>query len=283
MHTSRSTGRRHGAAKRVLTLAFLLTASVLPARTQSATSSIFPIPYDLSPKSHYEEGCFAPCMCPIFFTDGFEGSFSLSFSGFERPFIVYDVKDIRWSVPALGKTFTGSGRYLIGWKDVPQQQLQVDLSENGGLPARFDSGLVPVTAPFPVIDVAVSMHGFYCYDKGLFIKAAPARPVRMSMQVQPPDVSWDLLPDAPGYDVVFGSLNVLRQTGGDFTAATTACLASDTASSPAGASDNPPAGEAFWYLVRARGGVAGTTYDSGDPGQGGTCDARIDASPDACH
>jgi len=221
-------------------------------------------------------------MCPIFFTDGVEGKFSLSFSGFERPFIVYDVRDIVWSVPGLGKTFTGSGRYLIGWRDHAQQQLQVDLSENGGPPARFDSGLVPVTAPFPMIDIAVSMHGFYCYDKGLFIKAAPARPVRMSMQVQPPDVSWDLFPDAPSYDVVFGSLNVLRQTGGDFTAATRGCLASNTASSPAGAPDNPPAGEAFWYFVRARGGVAGTTYDSGDPGQGGTCDARIDASPDSC-
>lgn len=273
--------RRPAAATRAAAaLLFVLVAFVLPAGAQS--SSPFPIPYVLGPQSRYEEGCFAPCMCPILFTDGVKGGFTLSFSGFERPFIVYDLKDIEWSAPAVGKTFTGSGRYLIGWRGHAQQQLQADLSENGGPPERFDSGLVPVTAPFPLIDIAVSMHGFYCYDKGFFLKAAPARPVWMSMRVDPPEVSWDLFPDSPGYDVAFGSLDVLRQTGGDFTAATTGCLASDVASSPVGASADPPVGEAIWYLVRARGGVAGMMYDSGDPGQGGSCDAQIDASPNGC-
>jgi hypothetical protein len=271
---------RHAAAKRFLTVALLLAASLLPARAQQ--SPTFPIPYDLSPESHYEEGCFAPCMCPIFFAEKLKGGFTLTFSGFERPFIVYDVKDIQWSIPALGKTFTGSGRYLIGWRGHAQQQLQVDLSENGGLPERFDSGLVPVTVPFPAIDIGVSIHGLVCYDKGLFIKAKPARSVWMSMQVDPSDVFWDLFPDSPGYDVVVGNLNVLRQSGGDFTAATTACLASDVLSALIGASANPPLGEAFWYLVRSDGGIAGMTYDSGDPGQGGTCDARINASPNSC-
>ena len=75
---------------------------------------------------------------------------------------------------------------------------------------------------------------------------------------------------------------MLRATGGDFTAATAGCLGSDIASSPVRESSGPPAGEAFWYLVRARGGVAGTTYDSGDPGKDGTCDAQIDAAQGAC-
>ena len=281
---SPSASGRHGpgtATRVALALVVVLAASVLPARAQTS-SSIFPIPYVLVPQSRYEEGCFAPCMCPIFFADGVKGGFSLGFSGFERPFIVYDVQDVEWSVAAFGKTFSGSGRYLIGWRGYPQQQLQLDLSENGGPPERFDSGLVPVTAPFPLIDVAASLHGFYCYDKGLYIKAAPARPVWMGLHVNPSEVSWDLFPDSPGYDVVYGSLNALRQTGGDFTAATTGCAASDVATSPVAASDDPPAGEAFWYLARARGGVAGSTYDSGDPGQAGSCDARIDASPNSC-
>jgi hypothetical protein len=95
-------------------------------------------------------------------------------------------------------------------------------------------------------------------------------------------VFWDLFPDSPAYDVVFGSLGVLRRTGGDFTAATAGCLASDVASTPAGDTADPPVGEAFWYLVRAYGGVAGTTYDAGDPGEGGSCDAQINASPSSC-
>ena len=102
------------------------------------------------------------------------------------------------------------------------------------------------------------------------------------MRIDLPDVSWDLFPDSPGYDVVFGSLNVLRQTGGDFTAATAGCLASDVSSSPVSDPVDPPVGEAFWYLVRGYGGVAGMTYDSGDPGQAASCDARINASPSAC-
>src|SRR5207247_10662136 len=142
-----------------------------------------------------------------------------------------------------------------------QQQLQADLSENGAPPVKFDSGLVPVTSPFPLIDIAISMHGFYCYDKGFFLKAAPARGVKMSLQVDPANIFWDLFPDSPGYDVVSGSLSVLRATGGDFTAATAGCLGSDIASSPVRESSGPPAGEAFWYLVRARGGARGTTHD----------------------
>ena len=265
-----------------LTLAVILAASVFPARAQSNGTSPFPIPYVLLPDSRYEEGCFAPCMCPILLADGTKGGFTLSFSGFQPPFIVYDVLDITWSVPVLGKTFTGSGRYMIGWKGTAQQQLQAALSENGAPPEKFDSGLVPVTAPFPFIDIAISIHGFYCYDKAFYLKAAPARPVKLSLGVDPSDLFWDLFPDSPGYDAVFGSLSVLRGTGGDFTAATSGCLGSDVASSPVGGSSDPPLGEALWYLVRARGGVAGTTYDSGDPSKDGTCDARIDAAQGAC-
>ena len=269
-------------SRRALMLAFLLASFCLPMHAQSTATPLFPFPYVLSPESRYEEGCFGPCACPVFFTDKVKGGFTLSFSGFERPFIVYDVSDIVWSMPALGKTFTGSGRYLIGWKGYPQQRLEADLSENGGPAEHFDSGLVPVTAPFPLIDVAVSLHGFFCYDKAIYIKAAPARPDWLKTHVDRSDVSWDLFTDAPAYDVVFGSLTALRQSGGDFTAATRGCLASAAATSPVGDSDDPPVGEAFWYLVRAQGGVAGMTYDSGDPGQGGTCDAQIDASPDSC-
>jgi hypothetical protein len=270
------------AAVTALTLAFIFAASIAPAGAQSTGTSPFPIPYVLLPDSRYEEGCFAPCMCPILLQDGTKGGFTLSFSGFQPPFIVYDVQDINWTVPVLGKNFTGSGRYLIGWKGTAQQQLQATLSENGAPPEKFDSGLVPLTAPFPFIDIAVSLHGFYCYDKAFYLRSTPARPVTLSLRVDPSDLFWDLFPDSPGFDAVFGSVSVLRGTGGDFTAATSGCLGSNVAASPVGGAPDPPLGEAFWYLVRAHGGVAGTTYDAGDPGKDGTCDAEIDAAPAAC-
>jgi len=282
MYSSGLTRSWRCAVRAALMVVFVLAASVLPARAQSTAPSVFPISYVLSPDSRYEEGCFGPCECPIFFADGVKGGFTLSFSGFEPPFIVYDVKEILWSVPALSKTFIGSGRYLIGWKGTAQQQLQVDLSENGTAPVRFDSGLVPVTVPFPLIDIALSEHAFVCYDKGFFLKAAPVRPIRMGVQVDPSEVSWDLYPDSPAYDAVFGSVSVLRQTGGDFTAATAGCLGSDVASSPVSGATDPPVGEAFWYLVRGYGGVAGTTYDSDEPAGAGSYDAQVNASPNAC-
>src|SRR5206468_1817368 len=116
MYSSGLTRSWRCAVRAALIVVFVLAASVLPARAQSTAPSVFPISYVLSPDSRYEEGCFGPCECPIFFADGVKGGFTLSFSGFEPPFIVYDVKEILWSVPALSKTFTGSGRYLIGWK-----------------------------------------------------------------------------------------------------------------------------------------------------------------------
>src|SRR5262245_46430256 len=140
---------------------FALLVSILPARAQIGAIPTFPLLYDLTPESRYEEGCFAPCMCPIFLRDVVKGGFTLDFVGFQSPFIVYDVRDVDFTVAGLGKRFTGSGRYSIGWRGVALQQLQLDLSENGGPPAKFDSGLVPVTAPFPSIDIAISQHGFY--------------------------------------------------------------------------------------------------------------------------
>jgi len=264
-------------------LVLVLAASVLPAAAQStAPRPPFPIPYVLSPDTRYEEGCFGACQCIVQFQDGVKGGFTLNFAGFQAPFIVYDVTDVKWVVPNLNHTFTGSGRYMIGWRGTPQQQLKLSLSEDGGTPVAFDSGLVPLKAPFPLIDISINMGGLVCYDKVFDIKAAPAWRVALDPRVDSWSLGWDLFPDAPAYDAVYGSLSALRASRGDFTSATAGCLASDVTYASVSSSDNPPLGEAFWYLVRAYGGVAGTTYDAGDPGVGGTCDAQIDASPYAC-
>ncbi len=85
------------------------------------------------------------------------------------------------------------------------------------------------------------------------------------------------------YDVVRGGVGTLRSTGGDFTAATEACLVDDHpgASWPHGI--NPLAAQAYWYLVRAQLPTGPPlTYDTKSPGQSGSRDGEIGAAPSAC-
>ncbi len=96
------------------------------------------------------------------------------------------------------------------------------------------------------------------------------------------DLVWTAAYDAIGYDVVRGSLIVLQDTGGDFTAAVDSCVVNDTTATtwPHGAA--PAAGAGFWFLVRAELGSGPLTYDAPGGGQVGSRDAEIDASPSAC-
>jgi hypothetical protein len=96
-------------------------------------------------------------------------------------------------------------------------------------------------------------------------------------------LTWTPTPGTTGYDVVRGVLSTLRATGGDFTASVDACLAND-ASQPQGQDDaTAPAGNGFWYLVRAVNACTEPgTYDDTIPPQVGSRDSEIDASPNAC-
>lgn len=68
------------------------------------------------------------------------------------------------------------------------------------------------------------------------------------------DLLWTSDPGNPGYaafDVVYGDLDVLRSSSGDFVAATTGCLAND-GSSPIVSLPLPSAGHKYFFLVRAQ-------------------------------
>jgi hypothetical protein len=95
-------------------------------------------------------------------------------------------------------------------------------------------------------------------------------------------VDWPAVPGATAYDVVRGSLATLRQTGGDFTASTTACLADNVATPPVQDSTPVGVGDAFWYLTRAVSGTTVGTYDEGSASQQGSRDAEIAASASSC-
>jgi hypothetical protein len=87
---------------------------------------------------------------------------------------------------------------------------------------------------------------------------------------------------ASTYDLVRGSLGVLRTSGGDFTQATEECLANDLAPTELSYGIDPPSGQGSWFLVRGVNCAGNGTYDSGTASQVGLRDAEIAASPDAC-
>jgi hypothetical protein len=95
-------------------------------------------------------------------------------------------------------------------------------------------------------------------------------------------LEWTSVPNETGYDVVWGITDVLRETGGDFTAATLNCIGDDT--------NNPTAphelvlpfpGECFFFLVRPTNACG--TFDDPVPGrQVGLRDAEIEQVPLPC-
>jgi len=88
---------------------------------------------------------------------------------------------------------------------------------------------------------------------------------------------------AATYDVVKGSLELLRDNTGDFSPAIIDCLANDTTQTTTIDPESPTAGNGFFYLVRAVScdGLSGT-YDSDGSNQEAPRDLSINASAHAC-
>ncbi len=112
--------------------------------------------------------------------------------------------------------------------------------------------------------------------------AAPGPFNSVTLRSDEPVVEWTPVAAAQAYDVVFGDLGLLHSSGGDFTAATLACVADGTTSTSANFSVLPEVGTGFWILVRGDNCAGDGTYDSGDPAQVGSRDAEIEASPLSC-
>jgi hypothetical protein len=95
------------------------------------------------------------------------------------------------------------------------------------------------------------------------------------------ELSWSPVFDASGYDVVKGNLGPLRNTGGNFTTVTKACVVDDLPDATVLDNETPPPSGGLWYLVRAVNACGNGSYDEGGAQQGSR-DAEIDASPNAC-
>ncbi len=135
----------------------------------------------------FMEGCYPPCLCPIS-SRPVEGTMlvvpmrgvSVAPTNANREF---GVLNVRWRfasalAPSLNETITGSGLWIVGPPSaIPetQERLALDLRLPGEAASRFDSGLVLVAAPPPVMDLMISEHGMVCLDRVFHVRAGPLR------------------------------------------------------------------------------------------------------------
>ncbi len=94
-------------------------------------------------------------------------------------------------------------------------------------------------------------------------------------------LSWTGVAGATGYDVVRG-LSAPVLVAGDFATAVDACVANDLAATTTSDAALPPAGEIYWYAVRAMNCGGAATWDASPNDQVRSRDPYIDASPNVC-
>jgi hypothetical protein len=94
--------------------------------------------------------------------------------------------------------------------------------------------------------------------------------------------SWPTLGDAGWYEVVSGELAALRNSGGDYTTATSQCEMDNLTGTSFMEAASPESGDGYWYLVRGSNCKGKATYDSDKPSQVGSRDVEIDGSGNDC-
>ena len=170
---------RHGTIGRlscgaVALAATLLTPTIGAADPLGAGNGTI---YRLTPESSVEEGCFAPCMCPVMLTEDVRGTFSLRYTGPSDGLETYAVDDVSWTMPGNEGPvrIVGSGTYSIGSPDpitVVQHRMELDLQVGDEPVQRFDSGWLPLGS-WSRITITVSINDMYCWDTVILIDALP--------------------------------------------------------------------------------------------------------------
>ena len=108
-----------------------------------------------------------------------------------------------------------------------------------------------------------------------------AKPL-LRLTVDASRLTWDSIQGTTGYDIVRGDLAAVRARGGEFGAATAACLGNDWTASAVDFGMAPQPGNALWLLVREVDGSVADTWDEGDAYQIASRDPGINSSPSAC-
>jgi len=261
-------------------IAALLGASVSalfasPAAAQANAAHGFD--YRLDDGAMFQRGCFAPCLCPAGLRLPIHGTFRLTPTDSSPLFDDYTVSNVDWTVTQPDGTtipIVGSGTFRYGGEVAITEELSLDLVVGNEPVESFDSGLVVAQAPFPLLDLTISIHNAYCFDTVIRVVARPFPKIEIDRDA----IRWDADPPATSYDVVRGDIGTLRATGGDYRAATEECVASDLATLTIPFALNPAEGGGYWFLLRTHGG----SYDAWDAELAAPRDADIDIASASC-
>ncbi|MFO0874535.1 MAG: hypothetical protein U0575_11270 [Phycisphaerales bacterium] len=152
----------------------LVVAAALLAAPPALSATV---PYALNTDAEFSKGCYPPCACPLLFAP-LGGTLSLEKTGSNPLFVTYAVEAVAFTVALGGTTIdiSGKGTYTIGGEVALLQRMELDLVVGDDPTTHYDSGMVPVTTPFPALDVTVSRNGMFCFDTVLHIAADPTGP-----------------------------------------------------------------------------------------------------------
>ena len=177
-----------------MTRAALMLSLLCGAAASSCLCNAQTFLYHLNSDSTFQQGCFAPCECPLMIGVPVKGTFLLTPKGFDGLFNTYAVTAVNWSFSLNGTAtmVTGCGSYKIGGEFALEQELTLDLQIGGRNPARFDSGLVVVSVPWPDIKVTISTNHQFCYDTVFNVSASPmpVPPLHLGVTANSLTVSW---------------------------------------------------------------------------------------------
>jgi hypothetical protein len=167
------------------TRSFLLLVGLLAldlARPVPASGQVLdPIQYTLAYGSDLEYGCMGLCACPVLFSGPLKGSFTFYRTGIDPLYTHYALLNIAWTYTMndgpggtpRARSVRGSGTYDVGGEVALLQRMTLDVTTDDTLPQHFDSGLVPVHASFPIIDIAARLHVNACIDSVFHVVASP--------------------------------------------------------------------------------------------------------------
>jgi hypothetical protein len=152
------------------------------ARPGSAAGQVLdPIQYTLGSGANLEFGCLGACACPVIFSGPMKGTFTFYRTGVDPLFTHYALLNIDWTYTmndgpggtARVAHVRGHGTYDLGGEVALTQRLTLEVTTDDTLPQHFDSGVVPVHAAFPIIDIEARVSVNACYDSAFHVVASP--------------------------------------------------------------------------------------------------------------
>lgn len=170
-----STSRRVGSLARSITTSALAASLGALISTPALAETSF-----LYPESSYtKERCLGPCACVLGPLEGrLFGQYDITLVSIGDVFDFYSIDNVRFFAltPEGTKTLVGSGTYQRS--DVAGEQVMhlTLFADNGSSPITLDSGLIPLTYSFPVMNISFTSAVIACDRYSLHLVSGPASP-----------------------------------------------------------------------------------------------------------